>query len=452
MRLEYFGRKVYNIWKTTVYVRKCKEVIKMDMVKTYGKHIKQNIDNPTKVTNLLKLGFSFEKFLVSSFKNKDLPPSLNYLNKICVDYILKPLRYPENSAFVTIFSPTELLHAMGIRPFLIEGFSSFLSGTQCEDAFIDYAEKSGISDTLCSYHKAFIGAVEANVVPKPRFAITSSMICDGNLNTCRYVSNKYDIPYYFIDIPYEYSSDTEYYVVDQLHQAVQFMEDVMNKKFDDEKFKEVIKIENESKKYMRKFYEELKYKYFPNTLTLEMYKLFTSHLGLGTKETMNFYKMQCEDIEKYHDYKGQRILWSHIMPFYSDVLKNYLNLNKNCQLLACDYNLDNLDDMDYNHPYEAVAKKLLQNKLNGPFEHKIQNIIKMTEEFKADGVINLCSFGCKECSGGTMLLKKALKQKNIPYLSIDGDGVDRRNAHEGQINTRMEAFMEILESKSGVAK
>lgn len=424
----------------------------MDIVKNYGKYIKENIESPGKTINLLKFGFSFEKFLVSAFKNKNLPPSLNYLNKLCVNYILQPLRYPDNSAFVTIFSPTELLHTMGIKPFLIEGFSSFLSGTQCEDVFIDYAEKSGISDTLCSYHKAFIGAVESNVVPKPRFAITSSMICDGNLSTCRYISEKYHIPYYFVDIPYEYNSNTEAYVADQLHQAVEFMEDVMNSKFDEEKFKKVVKIENDSKKYMRKFYESLKYKYFPNTLTMEMYKLFTSHMGLGTKETLDFYKMQCEDIEKYPKYTGQRILWSHIMPFYSDVFKNYFNLNEDHQLLACDYNLDNLDEMDYNHPYEAIAKKLLQNRLNGPFQMKIQNIIKMAEDFSADGVINLCSFGCKECSGGTMLLKEALKQKNIPYLSIDGDGIDRRNAHEGQINTRLEAFMEILEAKSGVAK
>lgn len=71
----------------------------------------------------------------------------------------------------------------------------------------------------------------------------------------------------------------------------------------------------------------------------------------------------------------------------------------------------------------------------------------MTKDFNADGVVNLCSFGCKQCSGGTMLLKDALKSKNIPYLSIDGDGVDRRNAHEGQIKTRLEAFMEIIDSK-----
>jgi benzoyl-CoA reductase/2-hydroxyglutaryl-CoA dehydratase subunit BcrC/BadD/HgdB len=51
-----------------------------------------------------------------------------------------------------------------------------------------------------------------------------------------------------------------------------------------------------------------------------------------------------------------------------------------------------------------------------------------------------------------MLLKEALKRQDIPYLSIDGDGVDRRNAHEGQVETRVEAFMEILKSRQKVEK
>ncbi len=35
------------------------------------------------------------------------------------------------------------------------------------------------------------------------------------------------------------------------------------------------------------FYKNLRSKYFPNTLTLEMFKLFASHLGIGKIETLN---------------------------------------------------------------------------------------------------------------------------------------------------------------------
>lgn len=419
----------------------------MGFIKSYGNYIKKNIDNPEKASKLLLKGFSLEKLAVSKFKRKDMPPSLNYLNRLCLDFIIKPMKYPEKSSIVTIFSPVELLHAMGIHPLLVEGFSSFLSGAECEDIFVDHAEKIGISDTLCSYHKAFIGAVDLEVVPKSKFVITSSMICDANLNTARHISEKYGIPYYYLDIPYEYNEYTKEYVVSQLHEIVEFMQDIMNTKFDLDKFKGVMQIENETRGYMKDFYEKLKYRYFPNTLTIEMFRLFASHLGIGRCDVRDFYKTQALDIENYPRYSGKRILWSHIMPFYSNTLKEYFNFDPEYQLVACDYNFDTDWKIDYDSPYEALADKFLKNRLNGSFDLKVKNIIDIAESFMVDGVINFCSFGCKECSGGTMLLKNALKEKGIPYLSIDGDGIDRRNAQEGQIKTRVDAFMEILRGR-----
>jgi benzoyl-CoA reductase/2-hydroxyglutaryl-CoA dehydratase subunit BcrC/BadD/HgdB len=43
-----------------------------------------------------------------------------------------------------------------------------------------------------------------------------------------------------------------------------------------------------------------------------------------------------------------------------------------------------------------------------------------------------------------MQLKQAMKEKNIPMLILDGDCMDRRNCHDGQLKTRLEAFLEIL--------
>ena len=32
-------------------------------------------------------------------------------------------------------------------------------------------------------------------------------------------------------------------------------------------------------------------------------------------------------------------------------------------------------------------------------------------------------------------------------LILDGDGIDRRNSHDGQIKTRLEAFLEMLDTE-----
>lgn len=58
----------------------------------------------------------------------------------------------------------------------------------------------------------------------------------------------------------------------------------------------------------------------------------------------------------------------------------------------------------------------------------------------ADGVINFCHWGCKQSAGGVFQLRETLKAADIPLLVLDGDAMDRRNSHDGQIKTRLEAF------------
>ncbi len=94
-----------------------------------------------------------------------------------------------------------------------------------------------IPETLCSYHKTFIGAVESKLLPKPRFAVTTTMACDANINTFRHISNCLDIELYIIDIPYEYSKDGEEYVASQLYEMVEMIQDIMNVKLDENKIK-----------------------------------------------------------------------------------------------------------------------------------------------------------------------------------------------------------------------
>ena len=76
-----------------------------------------------------------------------------------------------------------------------------------------------------------------------------------------------------------------------------------------------------------------------------------------------------------------------------------------------------------------------------------QHVSELAQDLQSDGVINFCHWGCKQSSGGVMLLKEELDKKDIPLLILDGDGMDRRNSHDGQIRTRFEAFLEVLKQR-----
>ena len=46
--------------------------------------------------------------------------------------------------------------------------------------------------------------------------------------------------------------------------------------------------------------------------------------------------------------------------------------------------------------------------------------------------------------GGSVLLKEKMQELGIPMINLDGDGIDKRNSHDGQIKTRLEAFLEMI--------
>ena len=71
--------------------------------------------------------------------------------------------------------------------------------------------------------------------------------------------------------------------------------------------------------------------------------------------------------------------------------------------------------------------------------------IEAARQLKADGVVWFCHWGCKHTLGGAQLAKKRFEEAGIPCLILDGDGCDRSHGGEGQLMTRMEAFVEMLE-------
>ena len=107
-----------------------------------------------------------------------------------------------------------------------------------------------------------------------------------------------------------------------------------------------------------------------------------------------------------------------------------------------------MEMLDPEKPLESLSRKMVKNIFNGPFENKVNSIESMVKELNPDAVINFCHWGCKQASGGNMLLKESMNKLNIPMLTLDGDAVDRRNSHDGQIKTRLEAFLELINEES----
>ena len=63
----------------------------------------------------------------------------------------------------------------------------------------------------------------------------------------------------------------------------------------------------------------------------------------------------------------------------------------------------------------------------------------------AEGIILFCHWGCKQTMGLSQLAKEVFEAAGLPTLVLDGDGCDSRNIADGQMATRVSAFLEQLE-------
>lgn len=420
----------------------------MKASQAFGAIVNKNyLKKPVFTRNFIKFGFGIQNYILKHKTNQNHLPSQRYVGQISMQSILNALRHPNQSALVNIFTPCEPLHAMGIHPLCAEGFSSYLTGGYSEKGFLEYAEQMGVPETFCSYHKALIGAVESGVLPRPKMLITTSTVCDANISSFRRIAGHYKIQEFVIDVPHEYSDESASYVADQIIGMVEYVQDSMHRKMDQEKFGQAIGNTNQSIRCYRAFLDKLETNYFPTSTGLQMFNLLPTHILMGRADTRRFFEMQLADIGQCAPSQAKRILWSHVLPYYAEPVCNLFDFNPDMQLLACDLNFDYLQEIDPKNPYTGMARRLINNIMNGNFEQKTQAILQMCKKLRAQGVVCFCHWGCKQSAGGVYLLKHALEQIGIPALILDGDACDRRNSQPGQMETRLQAFMELLEKK-----
>ena len=423
----------------------------MQVIKTYGNIIKNTApEHPSAALRMIKAGLHLEKFRTGHLMDKRIPKAYQYLNHYAISNVLHALKHPEQTAWVNLFTPVEILQCFRLCCLSAEALSSYLSGFCIEDSLIDFAESQGIAPTLCSYHKTFIGAIDSKIIPPAAFATTTSMICDANVNTFRHLSEKHNIPCYMLDIPEDFTKESQSYVVDQLKEMIAMLEETFHRSLDLHELSHILERENLSKQYYLDFLRISAHKDYPSTLTLQMFMLFATHLSIGTPEMLYFFQYMYQEAKKAPEFTGQKLFWIHLFPYYQETLKEYFNLNDSYQLLGTEMNLDYLEPLDTAHPLEALAKKMICNLYNGSYQMKADLAASFASQLDADGVINFCHWGCKQSSGGSMLLRETMRNHNLPLLILDGDGMDRRNSHDGQIKTRLEAFLELLKQNKGV--
>ncbi len=390
-------------------------------------------------------GYHLQEKRLKFFPDKELPASGQYVARVVMKNIIEALARPENAAMVSIFVPGELLTAAGLTPYSVEALSCFMAGTKCEQAFLRKTEEEGFPETMCSYHRVFLGAALTGLLPKPKCTVYTNLACDGNMMTFPYLKENYDIPGFYIDVPYEKNQEAVEYVAGQLREMKQFLEEVTGKKISEEKVQMAV---SNSKKAALNYKQQLllRKEHDPVTsLTNELYAIFMCHLLAGSETSVKYTELLLEDVKKAPKGEGLHVLWMHIMPFLQEPVKEVFNYSKKMHISACDFVADGFQEMHALDPYEAMAEKMVHCIYNGSVDERIQMAENLANTTEADGGILFAHWGCKGTIGASSLIKSSLEQSGFPTMILDGDGCNPANTSDGQVSTRLQAFMEMLE-------
>ncbi len=408
---------------------------------------KQTVSSPKHARALLEAAYSWVRFSGAHKHGAAVRSAYDYINGAVAGTIVDSFRHPKESVMVNIFLPCELLHAMGIQPMFPEGISVYTACTACQRPFAEAAEAADVPESFCSYHKTMLGMAETGVMPPPLMIANTTLACDANQLSFRRLAEQYQVPHVVIDIPHTNDEDAVHYVADQLRAVAAQLEDLCHRKLDPQALREAVARSKRTLDAYQVFLQQRGKITLPTTMTGELCSMIATHVMLGRPESEVYMSRLLRSAEQAApSVPGKkRIFWMHTLPNWQDSMKEILEASGRCELVGSDMSADALLEMDPEQPYESMARRAVGTFFNGSAVRRIEGAIRCAKQARADGVIVFCHWGCKQTLGLSQLAKQMLEAEGLPTLVLDGDGCDARNVADGQMVTRVNAFLEQLE-------
>jgi len=422
--------------------------------------VKRNLNRNyiTRVLNILAA-----RPILSTYGHTFASESDRFLNIISIKNLKKAYSEDSTTAYGSLFLPYELFHGLGLTPFLPEVMSGFTAGLEITEYTLKKASSGWYTPDLCTFHRSASGAVEMDLFPKPDFVIVANLACDAAQKTFYIDAARFkrEDRFYLIDVPYEKNEKNILYLKKQLKKISMDICKKLDKKIDINLLKEAIRLSNDFRNWALKL-NNIRKELILYPKNFNGLNFILPFYGLaGTKDAVTLYKNMYFEFKKLLDKQrslsknnnkakdkntNKKLLWLHLKPYYKNNIFTTLE-NNNYRVVFEEINNVYWPRLDPEKPFESMAIKLLSNPLNGKIENRINAIKKMAKDYNVDGVILFAHWGCRHSNGGARIIKDSLNQQNIPTLVLDGDCLNKNNSSTGQILTRLQGFMEIIDGK-----
>jgi len=141
-----------------------------------------------------------------------------------------------------------------------------------------------------------------------------------------------------------------------------------------------------------------------------------------------------------------RLLWDDIPPWFN-IFKFFNGLAKRGVVFPADtYTHAWCGSIEGDDLFQNVAAIYSNVYLNKGLQAKVDKMVELIKDYHLDGFVMFSVRSCKRYSLGQLVSKELVtKETGVPGVVIEGDMVDSRLFNEAQIQTRIDALLEMLQ-------
>lgn len=379
------------------------------------------------------------------------------------DEALEAKESGELVAWSTSIAPQELLETMDIKVVYPENHAAAIGARKCAQEFIDYSEGNGYSIDLCSYARVNMGYMDiresiAGNIPLPDFIFCCNNICNTVIKWYENIAKELKIPMILFDMPFNHTYEVQdlsvKYIRGQIEHAINQLEEISGKKFDQDRFKEVMKISSETARWWKKAADLAAAQPSPlNGFDLFNYMAMIVCMR-GKQEGLNLFKLWAEELQNKID-RGQgpwkdqeekyRVMWDGIAcwPYLGDT---YKVLKKNGINMVTSTYPDSWTIVYDSDDLDGMARAYSSNYVNRNLDYGVDNIAKIVNDFSLDGIIYHSNRSCKLMDFRQYEVQRRVQQQTgIASVIFDGDQTDPRAFSLAQYETRIQGLLEMME-------
>ena len=399
-------------------------------------------------------------------KEKQKISSVKKMRDIMTTYYIDAMTAKENNkliAWITSGGPVEPLIAMDIIPIYPENHGAMIGASKMGEDLCVKAEEMGYNNDLCSYARSDISCAVVKGgpiggLPKPDMLICCNNICGTVIKWYEIQARFFNVPLFIFDTPVchtEYSPEIAKYVRTQIDEYIVFLEKVTKKPFNYDKIVEVGKISYQGQLLWQKVLNTTAKSPSPMSAFDAFFFLALIVTLRGTTIAVDFYESLLLEMEQRIENKisivpneKYRLLWDNLPIWYQLKWLSSKFADHNACLVADTYTsawCSSLQYIDENDFLNSIAEGYTRIYLNIGVDQMADQIIEMIKFYNVDGFVMHSNRSCKPYSFGQLDIKRIVETKaDIPVLMIEADMIDQRAFSQSQIETRIDAFMEII--------